>query len=86
MKIPLVYSGRNYQHAERLPPELDLSDVAKLDDALAVVKEFLSDGDQLPSSCLIAIAGEHIGTLNAHDNRALKNGDELVLIAPVAGG
>lgn len=86
MKIQLVYTGRSYQIAERLPSELNLPDTARLDDALAAVNELLSEEDQLPASCLVSISGEHLGTLTTHDNRALNAGDELVLIAPVAGG
>jgi molybdopterin converting factor small subunit len=86
MKIQIVYTGRSYQIAERLPSELDLSDDATLDDALHAVNKCLSDDDQLPPSCLISISDQHIGSLASYENRSLKNGDELVLIAPVAGG
>lgn len=86
MKIQLVYTGRSYQIAEHLPAELELNDNAHLDEALAAVNQLLAGDEQLPSSCLISIAGEHVGTLAAHDDRVLKDGDELVLIAPVAGG
>ena len=86
MKIQLVYTGRSYQLAERLPAELDLADAAKLDDALQAVNELLSDDEQLPASCLISISGQHVGTLTSHENVSLKDRDEVILIAPVAGG
>ncbi|MBP89133.1 MAG: hypothetical protein CMJ64_20855 [Planctomycetaceae bacterium] len=86
MKIQIVYTGRSYQIAERLPSEIDLSDGAKLDDALHAVNQLLSDDEQLPPSCLISVAGSHVGTLASHEDQSLKDGDELVLIAPVAGG
>ena len=85
MKIRLVVTGRNYNLAEQLPSELELNDSATTDDALKLITSFLGDAG-LPSSCLVTVAGQHLGTLGNHQSRQLHEGDELVLIAPVAGG
>ena len=86
MKIQIVYTGRSYQTAGQLPRELTIADDATVDDALAAVAKQLGDDHQLPGSCLVAVSGEHLGTVASHTNRPLKERDELVLIAPVAGG
>ena len=86
MKIRIVYTGRSYQIAERLPAELELADNAKLDDALQAVNQLLADDEQLPPSCLVSISGQHVGTFTSHENQSLKDRDEVILIAPVAGG
>ena len=86
MKIRIVFSGRGYDRAERLPGELELPDRATLREALAELQRLLGDGVALPPSCLVAVSGQHAGTVEQHDNRSLQEGDELMLIAPVAGG
>jgi molybdopterin converting factor small subunit len=86
MKIRIVYTGRSYQIAERLPAELALAEDARLDDALQAVNRLLSDDEPLSPSCLICVSGQHVGTLSGHNNQALADGDEIILIAPVAGG
>lgn len=85
MKIRLVVTGRNYNLAEQLPPELELNESATTDDALKFITSFLGD-TELPLSCLVTVAGQHLGTLANHQSRQLHEGDELVLITPVAGG
>lgn len=86
MKIQVSYTGRSYQTASILPDELLLDDGATVADALAQLTRNLADDQQLPTSCLVAVSGEHIGTLTSYANRSLQNRDELILIAPVAGG
>ncbi len=86
MKIQISYTGRNYQTAEQLPSELDLDDGSTVADALRQITAGLSDDLQLPTSCLIAVAGEHLGSLNSYTDRPLEHRDEIILIAPVAGG
>ena len=86
MKIKVIFTGRSYQLAKNLPAELTLSDEATLDDAIGVLQEPLTAEQRLPDSCLVSVSGEHLGTLASHRSRALADGEELVLIAPVAGG
>ena len=92
MKIRLVISGRNHPTSDAVPEHLDISDGATVDDALRSLAEQLadvtgSDSDApLPNSCLIALSGTHLGTLADHRSPPLSDGDELVVIAPVAGG
>ncbi len=84
MKIRIAITGRSYHEADSLPDHLTLPDDATLEDALCAVAELLDDA--LPSSCLVSISGRHVGTVASHDNQPLSDGDELLLVAPVAGG
>ena len=86
MRIRLVISGRHYDAAEAIPEELLLPDGCSLDEALETLAKLLGDQNRLPDSCLVAVSGSHLGTLSDHNTRTLSDGDELVLIAPVAGG
>ena len=86
MNIRLVITGRGYHLADQLPDRITLDDGATVRDALAVVNQMLGERGELPPSCLVSVAGDHAGTLARHDNRPLTDGDELMLIAPVAGG
>ena len=86
MMIKIVFSGRGYHDASSLPDELTLPDKASVDDALARLDELLPEGARLPESCLVAVSGEHLGTRASHEQRELTDGDELMLVAPVAGG
>ena len=86
MKINLVITGRAYHTTESLPEQLELPEGATLTDAIAALDELLPDNQKLPASCVVAISGKHAGTLTQHASPPLADGDELVLIAPVAGG
>ena len=86
MKISVVISGRSYHTSADLPAELTLHPEATLTDALSTLRQSTSNGSTLPDSCLVAVSGRHVGTLAAHTAVPLREGDELVLIAPVAGG
>ncbi len=86
MKIRVVLTGRSYHTAASLPAELELGEGASLDDALNQINVALTEEATLPDSCLIAIGGQHVGTVASHPDVALQDGQELVLIAPVAGG
>lgn len=86
MKIRIIITGRAYHAAANVPKQLELPAGATLDDALAEVAALLGADAQLPSTCLIALAGTHAGTLGNHENRPLTDGDEITLVAPVAGG
>ena len=46
----------------------------------------LPGDNPLSASCLVAVSGMHLGTLADHRPQTLKDGDELLLLAPVAGG
>jgi hypothetical protein len=86
MKIQLTISGRNYDAAASLPRELTLPEGASLQVALDRLAELLPDGQRLPNACLVAVSGQHVGTLRSASPRILRDGDELLLLAPVAGG
>lgn len=86
MRIRIVASGRFYHWTEHLPDELEVPGGASLDTVLERLTRLLPPEGQLPATCLVAVAGRHVGTVGAHENRSLADGDELVLISPVAGG
>ncbi len=86
MEIRIVVTGRSYHTAASIPPTLVLAEGASLDDALQQINEALDEGATLPGSCLIAIDNQHVGTVASHANMDLRCGQEMVLIAPVAGG
>lgn len=84
MRIHVVVTGRMYHLAENVPDEMQLDEGARVSDALSALKEQLSE--PLPESCLVAVGGDHLGALSGYQDRPLRDGDELVLVAPVAGG
>ncbi|MBN2475547.1 MAG: MoaD/ThiS family protein [Pirellulales bacterium] len=86
MQVRVVFSGRSYDAAKSLPGSLALPDGAAVDEALRVLAELMPEGRSLPKSCLVAVCGAHLGTVGSHRAHVLRDGDELVLIAPVAGG
>jgi molybdopterin converting factor small subunit len=86
MKVRLVISGRSYDAAETIPDELSLPDGASVSEAIDELAGHFSEGRSLPRSCLLAVSGKHLGTLASHAEHVLQDGDELVLIVPVAGG
>jgi molybdopterin converting factor small subunit len=86
VKIRVVITGRGYHTSLHLPDELTLADGSTVDDALAKLATLLPAGEQFPDSCLVAVADQHLGTLALHASRELRDGDELTLIAPMAGG
>lgn len=86
MRVNLAISGRNYDAAKALPRHLDLPEGCRLDEAIGTLAALFPSGQRLPDSCLVAVSGVHLGTLGKHRAHQLKDGDELLLIAPVAGG
>ena len=66
------------------PKSLELPEPARLDDALQRIAAALAE--PIASSCLISVSGRHVGTLADHPNCQLSDGDELLLLAPIAGG
>jgi len=86
VKIKLVVSGRAYPRAASLPDALDVDEGCTLAEALARVAAMLPDGQGLPSAGLVAVGGQHAGTVCRHSNPTLRDGEELVIVVPVAGG
>jgi molybdopterin converting factor small subunit len=86
MKIRVLFTGRSYDTANQLPEALTLPDESSLDDALRSLSDLFPADQPLPPSCLISISGRHRGTVGKHEDCPLSDGDELALIAPVAGG
>lgn len=86
MRIRLVISGRDYHAAEAVPGQLTLPEGSTLDAALQAVEAMLPQGAGLPDSCLIAVSGSHLGTRAHHSSPMLQDGDELLVLAPIAGG
>lgn len=86
MKIRLVISGRNYELTEPFPETIELPDGSTLDDALERLSARFSEGHSFPPSCLLGVAGKHVGTVGSHHPTTLSDNDEIVIFAPVAGG
>jgi molybdopterin converting factor small subunit len=86
MRIQVFFTGRSFSAATPLSPAIELPDGSGVDAAIQAIRQQLPQGEQLAPSCLVAVSGEHIGSVKDHLNRQLRDGDELVLIAPVAGG
>jgi molybdopterin converting factor small subunit len=86
MQVRVVVSGRNYHWAEAIPDRLTLADGCSLDAALEALAAAMPEGQRLPQSCLVAVSGLHVGTLGSHRPHVLRDGDELLVLAPVAGG
>ena len=86
MQVKVIVSGRNYHSAGSVPAQLELPDACDLDGALQALAAALPAGATLPETCLVAVSGKHLGNLSSHRPCTLKPSDELLLIAPVAGG
>lgn len=86
MHVRLSMLGRSYPAAANWPESLELPTDSTVDQALERVRQLLPAGEPLPETCLVVLSGRHLGTVARHDPAALSDGDELVLIAPVAGG
>lgn len=86
MKINLHVSGRGYHLAAQVPESLELADGATVMEAIAQLSKLLPDTQALPESCLVILAGKHLGALSRLTDAPLHDGDELLLLAPVAGG
>jgi molybdopterin converting factor small subunit len=86
MKIQLTLSGRNYDVADALPTELALPEGASVQTALERLAALLPNGYRLSETCLVAVSGQHLGSLRNLSPRLLCDGDELLVLTPVAGG
>ncbi len=85
MKITVMASGRRYDLARPFPFGLDLPAGATVDDALAALQGALGSWGP-PPSALLAVSGEHLGTVAEHESQRLAEADELLIFAPVASG
>ncbi len=86
MNVRVLIAGRGYQAAEQMPGHLTLADGCSLDEALQALAAQVPGGRGLAGSCLVAVSGTHLGTVRSHRPCVLCDGDELTIIAPVAGG
>ncbi len=83
MRITLAITGRFYDTRGTAPHVLDLPRGAGVDDALTNAARA---GISLAPRALLAVSGEHIGTVTQHEARTLVENDELLVFSPVAGG
>jgi molybdopterin converting factor small subunit len=86
MKVRVLVMGRSYDSAAAWPEELDVSEGARLGEVLSQWSRALGEGQQPQNSCLVTVSGRHLGTWSQHQDYELRAGDEILLIAPVAGG
>lgn len=86
MNVRLMITGRGYPAAAGLPANLTLADGATLDEALQAIAGLLPEREAPSGNCLVAVSGMHLGTVREHRPHVLGDGDELVLVAPMAGG
>ncbi len=86
MKIHFVLTGRGQTRGDQLPSQLELPENSSVSDALSLLRASLPEGESLPESCLLVVDGTHLGTLHQHEDQQLVDGQELLLIAPMAGG
>lgn len=86
MKIRLVVIGRGYDAVEDMPEQWDVPEDASVEDIICMLLKRYGDGPGWAASCLVALRGRHLGTVGSHEPATLREGDELTLIAPVAGG
>ena len=86
MQVRVFLSGRHYDMADAVPRELTLPEGCLLSQALTALLERLPADRQPAGTCLVAVSGTHAGTLAHYRDTALRPGDELLLLSPVAGG
>ena len=86
MRITVKITGRLYDATSESSPELDLPPEATVDDALALLSGAAGAGIPILPQALLAVSGEHLGTVVDHAPRTLVEDDELLIFSPVAGG
>lgn len=84
MKIRIVITGRGYDAAQA-PREVEVPAGATVSRAIAAALGSDESG-QMATSTLVIAGGRHLGTLADYEDAALADGDELMLLQPVAGG
>lgn len=83
VRIRVKITGRLYSVSEASPRELVLADGASIERALEELR--LAHGPLAPGA-LLAVSGEHLGTVADHLARTLNENDEVLIFSPVAGG
>jgi len=85
MKVRISVMGRASAGPSSVPAEIELPAGATLADALEALR---ANGRGFPwsESTLVAVSGRHAGTLARHAPLPLQENDEVLLLAPVAGG
>ncbi|MBV8265101.1 MAG: MoaD/ThiS family protein [Planctomycetaceae bacterium] len=86
MRITVKITGRLYDATSESSPELDLPPEATVDDALALLGGAAGAGNPILPQAMLAVSGEHLGTVLDHTPRTLVEGDEVLIFSPVAGG
>lgn len=86
MKIRISVSGRGYRTTDAIPAELVLPEGSSVADALTILRRDYGSNGELADSCLVAVSGNHLGTLRDSLAHRLRDGDDLLIFAPVAGG
>ncbi len=86
MLIRLAYLGYGYHQAAHWPAELEVPDSVDVTLALKKVQQMAPEPLMLPPTCLVIVNGRHMGTVASCESCVLRAGDELTLLAPVAGG
>ncbi len=84
MNVRVAMTGRMYHQADELPESWDLPEGACVDDLLQLIGQHLEQ--PLPPSCLVVLGQRHLGNVQQHENALLTADQELLLLAPVAGG
>ena len=86
MRIRLAITGRGYHLAGGIPESIELHADCTLQEAIEHVRQLFPSDNPVVDSCLISVAGKHRGTVGAPSAYQLRDGDELIIVAPVAGG
>lgn len=86
MQITVTVTGRLYSVTTPGTLTLELPPGATLDDALAATPRTDRGPLGWPPQAMLAVSGEHVGTLRQHAPRRLVEGDEVLVFTPVAGG
>ena len=88
MRIHVKITGRLYHESTTPPTCLNLNAGATVDDALDALRAEDRSGaaEQIIPQAVLAVSGEHLGTVADHTPRTLVENDELLIFAPVAGG
>ena len=88
MRIYVKLSGRLYDASATAPTFLDLPEGATVGDALSVLRAEDQTGTagRIIDQAVLAVSGDHLGTIGDHTPRVLAENDELLIFAPVAGG